>query len=176
MAAVFVLATRIAGQGKRTRLRKLRNTGYRRVADNQARAAVAWLAVVTLLCSTLLPFVPALHRPQSSTTQSAELERTRVALGEPAEVFFGSLCHNASDPSPAAPADKEKFPGKTNCPICQLLQHLAHGLLPSGIGGIPFREAKVRSPHFLSFAVLRQRTTGAGKPRAPPTSFETAIV
>jgi hypothetical protein len=147
---------------------RLRAVDRFRFAGGPGRSAISWLLAFVLLYGTLAP-LPSLHMPQSSEGLSAELEKIRLALGEPAGTFLGRLCHNAGDPPPVAPDDEKKSPCQKSCPICELLQHSAYGLPPAETREFPFRAAAASLPFLKPVDGPRPRAAGTARPRAPPS-------
>ena len=167
-------ATKAYGQAT-NRLRKVSREGLY-LPVNWTHAALSWLVVIALLQSAVLPLNHSSHTVFYSGAISAELEKTRIALGASVEEFKGFICHEADRSGPRAPSDHGRLPGKNSCPVCQSFQHLAFGLPPAAYIGTLFN----RQPaviHLLPPApVFSSRTVRSGNPRAPPASIEARIV
>jgi hypothetical protein len=121
--------------------------------------------------------VPLGHQARAKEAAAGSAAQLQTLLGMSAEELGASICHHEDGSTSELPSDDESQLCKDHCALFLALQHHAPAFVPGGLAWPAGEKIAVAAP-FANRAALKasSKPAGQGRPRAPPASFETAIV
>jgi hypothetical protein len=108
---------------------------------------------------------------------AASAAQLQTLLGISAEELGASICHNEDSGTSDLPGDEQSQLCKEHCALFLALQHHTPAFMPGGLAW-PARGGIALAAPFAYRAALKSgyEPVGQARPRAPPASFDTAIV
>jgi hypothetical protein len=121
--------------------------------------------------------VPLRHHARAKETATATAAELQSLLGVSAEELGASICHHEDGRTSELPGDEESRLCKEHCALFLTLQYHTPAFIPDGLAW-PARGRISVAAIFAHRAALKagREPEGQARPRAPPASFDTAIV
>lgn len=151
---------------------------YRFARFARWRSVALGFALWGMAANALLPFAYALALSFAAPPDGRMIVAARTTAGPKniliqlqrqvaADFPVAEICHTATEPDPAAPAQHD---GKPFCPVCVIAQILVGGPLPSAPAPLAFFEAVRTIAVFAAAAPIRPAAWSPVAARAPPPS------
>jgi len=160
--------------------------GVRRQGARERRAAIlphapVWrdkaLKIFAALIFLTGAITPLGHRARAKEAAAASAAQLQTLLGVTADEFGTSICHHEDGDASQLPSGEDSQLCKEHCALFLALQHHTPAFILGGLAW-PARGRATVAAIFAYRAPLRavHEPAGQGRPRAPPASFDTAIV
>jgi hypothetical protein len=117
------------------------------------------------------------HQASAKEAAAASAAQLQTLLGVSAEELGAAICHQENGSTSELPSGEESRLCKEHCALFLALQHHAPAFMPAGLAWPAHGGTVIAGPlAYDATPKAGQEPAGQARPRAPPASFDTAIV